>query len=234
MSQTPDVPPALGDATLIRKGLRTPRAAGVAGVIFSVLLGLALTLVNLASPADPSQVGAWLGETSRRRSVSFALLLVPYAGIAFLWFIGVLRDRVGQREDRFFATVFLGSGLLFVAMLFAASAEAGGLINDSALRDGSSAGSAVLHLGRQVTGLLLNTYAMRMAAVFTLSTATIILRTEALPRWLSYIGFGVGLVLLVSFGLTPWYELLFPGWILLLSIEILRTGLKEPAPVASG
>lgn len=224
----------LGDATLIRKGLRTPRAAGVAGVIFSVLLGVALTLVNLASPADPSQVGTWLSETSRRGSVSVALRLIPYAGIAFLWFIGVLRDRIGQREDRFFATVFLGSGLLFVAMLFAASAEAGGLINDSVLRDGSSAGSAVLNLGRQVTGLLLNTYAMRMAAVFTLSTATIILRTEALPRWLSFVGFGVGLVLLVSFGLTPWYELLFPGWILLLSIEILRTGLKEPAPATPG
>ena len=203
-------------------------------MIFSVLLGVALTLVNLASPADPSQVGTWLSETSRRGSVSVALRLIPYAGIAFLWFIGVLRDRIGQREDRFFATVFLGSGLLFVAMLFAASAEAGGLINDSVLRDGSSAGSAVLNLGRQVTGLLLNTYAMRMAAVFTLSTATIILRTEALPRWLSFVGFGVGLVLLVSFGLTPWYELLFPGWILLLSIEILRTGLKEPAPATPG
>jgi len=233
VSQSPDLPPSIGDGALIRKGLRTPRAAGVAGVIFSILLGVALTLVNLASPAQPATVGTWLGETSRRGTVSFALHLVPYAGIAFLWFIGVLRDRIGQREDRFFATVFLGSGLLFVAMLFAASAVAGGLINDSVLRDGPAAGSALLDLGRQVTGLLLNTYAMRMAAVFTLSTATIILRTDALPRWFSFVGFAVGLVLLLSFGVTPWVELLFPGWVLLLSVEILRTGLKDPGRAAA-
>jgi len=45
-----------------------------------------------------------------------------------LWFIGVLRDRLGEREDKFFATVFFGSGLLFLAMLFAAAAVAGALI----------------------------------------------------------------------------------------------------------
>jgi hypothetical protein len=54
-----------------------------------------------------------------------ALYLVPFAGIAFLWFIGVLRDRLGELEDRFFATVFFGSGLLFLAMLFASAAVAG-------------------------------------------------------------------------------------------------------------
>ena len=53
--------------------------------------------------------------------MTLALNIIPFAGIAFLWFMGVLRDRFGQQEDRFFATVFLGSGLLFLAMLFAAS-----------------------------------------------------------------------------------------------------------------
>lgn len=46
--------------------------------------------------------------------------LVPFAGIAFLWFIGVLRDRLGQLEDRFFATVLFGSGPLFLGTLFPA------------------------------------------------------------------------------------------------------------------
>ena len=48
--------------------------------------------------------------------------MAPFAGIAFLWFIGVLRNRVGALEDQFFSTVFLGSGLLFVASLFASAA----------------------------------------------------------------------------------------------------------------
>ena len=59
------------------------------------------------------------------KAIALALNLVPLAGVAFLWFIGVLRDRLGQQEDRFFATVFFGSGLLFLAMLFAAAAVIG-------------------------------------------------------------------------------------------------------------
>lgn len=38
-----------------------------------------------------------------------------------------MRDRLGQQEDRFFAAVFPGSGLLFLAMLFASAAVVGGL-----------------------------------------------------------------------------------------------------------
>ena len=56
------------------------------------------------------------------------LYLVPFAGIVFLWFVAVIRDQVGEREDRFFATVFFGSGLLFVALLFAAAAVASALV----------------------------------------------------------------------------------------------------------
>jgi hypothetical protein len=54
--------------------------------------------------------------------------MLPFAGIAFLWFIAVMRDRLGELEDRFFTTVFLGSGLLFIAMIFTAVAIAGGII----------------------------------------------------------------------------------------------------------
>jgi hypothetical protein len=212
--------------------LRTPRAAAVAGIAFSLLLGLSLTLITVSSPANPATAGAWLTQSSRRGTVTVALNLVPFAGIAFLWFIGVVRDRIGQREDRFFASVFLGSGLLFVAMLFVGAAFAGGLIADVALRSDAAPNSAVLAAGRQVTELLLHVYGMRMAAVFTMSTATITLRTRVVPRWIGLAGFAVAVVLLVSVGLTPWAELLFPAWILLLSIDILRTGLRESASAA--
>jgi len=211
--------------------LRTPRAAAVAGIAFSLLLGLSLALITISSPANPATVGTWLTQSSRRGTLALALNLVPFAGIAFLWFIGVVRDRIGQREDRFFASVFLGSGLLFVAMLFAAAAFAGGLIADVTAGSASTPGPDTLALGRQVTSLLLHVYGMRMAAVFTVSTATITLRTKVVPRWIGMLGFAVAVVLLVSVGLTVWVELLFPAWILLLSIEFLRTRLRQ-APAA--
>jgi hypothetical protein len=187
---------------------------------------------SISSPGDPARVDAWLTYSARRGTIAVALNLVPFAGIAFLWFIGVVRDRIGQLEDRFFGSVFFGSGLLFVAMLFAAAAVAGAGIADEALQWGAAPGPDVLALGRQVTGLLLHVYAMRMAGVFTMSAATILLRTRVGPRWIAILGIAVAAVLLVSVGLGPWVDLLFPAWILLLSIDILRTGLRRSASAA--
>src|SRR5262245_35138523 len=110
----------------VARSLRTPRAAGIAGVLFAILLTTALVLIRLAAPSEGSHFAEWVADPARRRMVVVALNLVPFAAIAFLWFIGVVRDRIGEREDRFFATVFLGSGLLFVAMLFVASAVTAG------------------------------------------------------------------------------------------------------------
>ena len=107
------------EADLIRARLKTPRAAAIAGILFSVLLIAGLLLFRLSVRADPLEAGAWLRTSSN--TIALGLNLVPFAGIAFLWFIGVLRDRLGELEDRFFATVFLGSGLLFLAMLFASA-----------------------------------------------------------------------------------------------------------------
>jgi hypothetical protein len=165
--------------------LRTPRAAAVAGIIFSVFLITALALWRASVPAHPGDAGAWLADAGDRAAVAVSLNLVPFAGIAFLWFIGVLRDRIGEREDRFFATVFLGSGLLFVGMMFVAAGVAGATIADAS---SGLPGADILALSRNITTSLLNVYAMRMAAVFTLTTVTIARRTEIVSRWLTVPG----------------------------------------------
>lgn len=203
--------------------LRTPRAAAVAGIIFSVLLITALTLLRLSAPASPGVAGIWLTDSRHRAALAVGLNLVPFAGIAFLWFIGVLRDRIGEREDRFFATVFLGSGLLFVAMIFVAAAAGGALVAGAT---SGQAGSATLALDRNIATNLLNVYAMRMAAVFTLTTVTIARRTRIVSRWLTVAGLACAVVLLVGIGITPWVELLFPLWILALSLDVLLAGFR--------
>lgn len=214
-----------------RKSLRTPRAAAVAGIIFSLLLITALVLLEVSAPADPAQAGAWLTNSTRRAAVAVALNLIPFAGIAFLWFIGVVRDRIGGREDRFFITVFLGSGLLFTGMLFVAAAVAGGLIA-AASRTSGLPGPGTLALGRNATSILLNVYCLRMAAVFTLTTVTIGRRTEVIPRWLGIAGLITTLVLLIGTGISAWATLLFPAWILALSIDILLAG-PQAVPAAA-
>ena len=115
--------------TLTRAQLKTPKAAAIAGIVFSCLLIAIIWMLRRSIPADPLDPGAWL--VTEPKTVTLALNLIPFAGVAFLWFIGVLRDRLGQQEDRFFATVFLGSALLFLAMLFAAAAITGTIVKAS-------------------------------------------------------------------------------------------------------
>ena len=217
--------PAGQDPLAARSALRTPRAAAVAGIAFSVLLISSLALLRVSVPADPAVPGVWLTDPGKRAAVVIGLNLIPFAGIAFLWFIGVIRDRIGAHEDRFFATVFLGSGLLFVGMMFVAAAVAGGLIADLS---SAPPGADTLGLGRNITSLLLNVYSMRMAAVFTLTTVNIARRTKILSRWLTFAGLATALVLLVGIGISPWAELLFPAWILAISIDILAAGPRAP------
>jgi hypothetical protein len=187
-------------------------------VIFAILTIVSLGLVRYAVPADPRLPGAWITEPDRRNAVRFALDVVPFAGIAFLWFIGVLRTRLGALEDQFFATVFIASGLVFVATMFVSAAVSGALIESLAAKniDGET-----YYFGRHITDALMNTFAMKMAGVFMISTCTIGLRTRIFPRWLAYVGYGCALLLLVVIGNWRWITLVFPIWMLLVSGQIL-------------
>jgi hypothetical protein len=206
---------------IVSATLRTPRAAAVSGIISSLLLAAVLVLIHVSTPSNITSTSQWLTNAGKRGGVTLALNLVPFAGIAFLWFIGVVRDRIGRHEDRFFATVFLGSGLLFIATLFVAAALAGGLLADATLRSGLGLDQTTVASSRQVTSLLLRVYAMRMAGVFTMSGATILLRTHTAPRWIAVLGVVVAVLLLITVGLTDWVYLLFPAWIGLLSCNLL-------------
>jgi hypothetical protein len=219
---------AQGELESIGAALRTPRAAAVSGLVFAGLLIAVLVLVTLATPSRPATPGSWLHSSSNRRSLSVALGLVPFAGIAFLWFIGVVRDRIGQLEDRFFATVFLGSGLLFIAILFVAAAIGTAILSSTSR---TAAPSPSLAEAREVVGALIHSYGLRMAGVFTMSTATILHRTRVAPRWIAVLGFASAVVLLFGIGLSPWLELLFPAWIGLLSGAILWFSVRADARV---
>lgn len=193
----------------------------ISGILFSLLFIVCLVLIRLAVPADPTDPGDWLADDGLRDSVRLALNLIPFTGIAFLWFIAVLRNRIGLLEDRFFATVFLGSGLLFVAMLFATAAVAGTLLESRAIEGRVPAQSETYAYGRRICYALMNTYAIKMAAVFMFVTSSIGLRTAFLPRWLAFTGFAIGLVMLLAITDFAWIALLFPAWVLLVSAYIL-------------
>jgi len=205
----------------VRKRLRTPRSAAIAGIVFSLLLMASLILIKLSIPANSTEPGLWISSPVLSNRVILALNMVPFSGIAFLWFIGVIRDLIGEQEDKFFSTVFLGSGFLFVAMLFASAAVAGGLLASFSAMPSEQVNPAVFNFGRAVTYFTLNVFAMKMAGVFIISTCTIGLRTETIPKWLIILGYIIAAVLLLSFIYIEILALLFPLWVLILSAQIL-------------
>ena len=214
------------DELLDGRRLTTPKAAAAAGIIFALLIGAAFTLIRTAMPASPADPNInWITEHSG--TVTLALSLVPFAGIAFLWFIGVIRDRIGTYEDRFFSTVFFGSALIYLAMIFAAAAMAAGLISSYQVAAQNLFESGLYIYNRSLIWQLLNIYSIRMSSVFMISLGTIWIRTAVMPRWLAFITYGSALVLLLSISYSSWVTLLFPTWVLVISIYILVQSLRQ-------
>lgn len=216
------------DTPLIRTrdALKTPRSAAVAGIIFAVLYGSSLILLSIFVLPYSSDT-KWL-ETNAA-PVSLALNLIPFAGIAFLWFIGVLRDLLADQEDRLFSTVFLGSGLLFLAMTFIGAALVAGLLNAHTILSGILSDSVYTY-SRSVIYQVINIYAIRMAGVFMISLATIWIRTGVMHRVWAILTYLLALVLLVSISYSLWVTLIFPGWVMVVSVYILIRNLHRQPP----
>ena len=195
-----------------------PISVGTRGKLIS------LVLVWVSVPADPEEAGTWLPQSWK--TVNLALRLLPFAGIAFLWFIGVLRDRIGAYEGRFFATVFLGGGLLFLAMLFACAAVAGGIIMVYGAAPDKLMESGICTFGPTVTYQIMQVCRMKMAGVFMISTCTLSIRIGIFPRWMAVLGYAPAVLVLLSVGYVHWVPLAFPLWVLMISGQILHANLK--------
>ena len=203
----------------------TPIAGAIAGILFAVLFTTSIAIMTTTMSDIAQDTGAWLesGATQFR----FAVSLIPFAGLFFLWFIAVARERLGTFEDQFFATVFLGSGLLFLAMVFAASATAAAIVAAYARDPSGFAGSSTYLYARQVLSQLFTVYALRMAAVFQISQATLWLRTGVMPKWMALLTFALAVVLLFVVTQSVWIVLVFPAWVLLVSVYILVVRLRR-------
>ncbi|MGZ3618274.1 MAG: hypothetical protein ACXVAV_14900 [Ktedonobacteraceae bacterium] len=213
--------------TLTRQALKTPRAAAVAGIIFALFSAISLVIVLLAIPEESTgpEVSSWVqGNTF---TLKLALTLVPFAGIAFLWFMGAVRDHLGNLEDQFFSTVFFGSGLLFLAMMFAFSAMAGGVLSSYAIEANTLTKSGIIINDREVMYTITKVYMVRMASVFMIASATIWIRTGVIPRMFVFLTYALALLLLVSTDITAWLMFVFPAWVFVISLFILVESLRR-------
>ncbi len=214
---TPTAPsPAAGPSL---HQLNTPRAAALAGVLSALLFAAVVILIRVKMPEGMGDSTQWLN--SEQGAILTATKLMPFAGITFLWFIGVVRDGFGRYEDRFFATVFLGSGLLFLAIMFVSTAVAAALVASNTGVTDPAAHAEVIAFGKMIVVSATRTYAIRMAAVFMISLATIWLKTGLMPRWLVVVSYLIAVALLIGSDLSMWLTLVFPIWMLVVSSLLL-------------
>jgi hypothetical protein len=182
-----------------------------------------ITLERIAAPGNPTS------ERDEFSGVDPALILVAshliaFAGIFFLWFIGVVRSRLGSREDQFFSSVLSARGSSSSlrstrrwrsARRVSPRCTVGRRRRSSRCASPStpatSSGTSSPQGGRRFHGGL-HDNAERLGAV---------------ARWMTVFGYVGALMLLFTIPHVEWLLLVFPLWVLVVSIQILRDGTHE-------
>jgi len=204
------------------------------GIAFSVLFILSFALITSvpnARASDDEIRDFYTGGGSPAVATAVGLYVMPFSGIAFLWFSVALRmwaAASGRTQGFLQSNLQLVSGIAFVILMFVAAASiavvattvqyAGGRIDPVTARDFPVFGSSIVLF-----------FAMRMAAMFVFTTSSIGRQSRILPTWFVVAGFLVGLFLLFSATFSPLLVLAFPGWVLVLSLLLLRIAWRIPA-----
>ena len=205
------------------RALATPTA--VAGLIFAALYILSYWLLanTPLGNATDAEILAYYGSDQQRTLTLAGMFIMPFAGISFLYFMVLLRllaRKTGFSISRMLANVQLAAGTIFIAMLFVAtagltanvaSAQFGGGTTDPLL--------ARLLPSYSITVLLM--FGMRMASMFVFTGSSIGRGAGLIPNWFGYLGYAVGVLLLLAGSFSPWFAMLFPAWVVVLCIIIL-------------
>jgi hypothetical protein len=213
---------------------RSPRAAAVAGIAYSILIITVMLLTRRAGSIQPETFTRELLETySGVFSVVF--LLVPFAGIALLWFTGVVRDLLGEQEDRFFSTIFFGSGIIHVLLLFVWGAFLGTILRMKAIDTLGMDGDFSLEIfifSIILMNEVIGNFALRMAGVYMTAIATLWTRTGLMPRWLTLATYLLAIGFLVAAERIREARFIFPLWVFVVSIYILFMNYRRSEDLA--
>jgi hypothetical protein len=222
----------------VRRAVRSIEAAAIAGIVFSAgfIVGLILLSRTPGSGASAAEIVAFYEDPGRIRPVIAGLQIIPIAAIGLLWFIAVVRRRIGDREDKLFSTVFLGGGLMYTAMVLVGSAAVAAPAVVTSMGDRPLEPDTALAL-RAFGISLYVVHASRLGSLFILSASTLGLRSGAFPRVISFVGYALGLSLILPLPIISPFRFVFPAWVGIISIFLLiRRGAvpSEPAGAPPG
>lgn len=202
------------------------RFTAIAGIVYAVLFITSLWLLT-DTPRQGStdqEIIAFYNSDKLRTVSLVALYLMPFSGIAFLWFIVSLRmwitTRVESRVNMLFSNVQLVSGIVFLALLFSAAAA---LSMTSIAMDvgGHELNPAMAREFPPFGGALFYVFATRMAAMFVFTTTNIGRSSKIIPGWFVVAGLLVGITMLLTASFNRALILVFPIWVFTLCVLIL-------------
>lgn len=202
------------------------------GLTFAILFILAYW-IGTSVPGVRStdeQIREFYSSTGKRRLTLVALYIMPFAGIAFLWFIVALRMWISgsaRRVDVLFSNIQLVSGILFIALFFA-SASAFAAMAASVEYAGASVDPVIARQFPLYGSTILFIFAMRMAAMFIFTTSTIGRNAGILPAWYTWAGYIVGIFLLLSATFSRALVLVFPVWVIVLCLLLITRARQIP------
>lgn len=213
------------------RDVRSVESAAIAGVVYSVLTVAALVLLRRYPDLDltDEEITAWFEDGSHQGELILGLNLAAVSSIAFLWFVAVIRRRLGDREDQFFATVFLGSAIVYVAVWLVGSALLAAPAVALSVEEAGSVSSETASLAGGFAAAVMLVVAPRIQAVFLFSSSTLILRTRRLPNWLAYLGYATGVILFTMPLVSDPLGIGLPLWVLIVSVTMLvgRSGAHQ-------
>ncbi len=214
-----------GQRLLVQRKVRSPRSAAISGILCSLLTVTVMIELRAGSMVDLAEIDRdWL--EARSAAASWLLVLVPFAGLCFLWFMGVMRDLLGELEDKFLSTVSLSSGIIMVALTFVWASTYGAIFSTYQLVGDGLTDLNVFIYVTAFNNELIGNYILRMAAVYMLSSSMLWIRTKVVPRWLTIVSLILAVPFLVFAPEVNWSRILAPIWLLMVSIFILISNFR--------
>jgi hypothetical protein len=203
--------------------IRSIEAAAIAGVAYAILAVVGLVLLSRFPDLNQTdeQISAWFDDPANRTGLVLGLNLIAISSIAFLWFVAVIRRRLGELEDRFFGTVFFGSSIALVVVWLASAAALASPAVAITVHDGASVSHASASSAAGLGAAFLLVVAPRIQAVFVITTSTLFLRSRVLPRWLAIAGYLIALAMFVVPLIVELVGLGFPIWVFVVSVVVL-------------
>jgi hypothetical protein len=208
--------------------------SALSGFVFAALFVVAMVLVVQAPKLrDPDSVYAAFYAGGGAVLATLGLYVVPFAGIALLWHLAATRAMFRAMPREFSPVqswLQMAAGVLFLCMMFVGSATVGAVALLDVFQVTPLPPPEVSRALAAVGYGLLFIFGVRVAGMYMITTIGMAVSAGLLPRWLAVIGYLAAVFLLVSTTYHPAVLLVFPVWVVVVSVVLLLRAGRSTAP----